>query len=59
MNEGKYSYLEALALTERTMKWTHTRKYCTIVCKGRCCEECTHYECLKASDDFYAVSISV
>ena len=33
MNEGKYSYLEALALTERTMKWTHTRKYCTIVCK--------------------------
>ena len=47
MNDSKYSYSEALALTERTMKWTHTRKYCTIVCKGRCCEECTHYECLK------------
>jgi len=34
MSESKYSYSEALALIENTMKWTHTRKYCTIVCKA-------------------------
>ena len=39
MSESKYSYSEAFSINRNTMKWTHTRKYCTIVCKSKCCEE--------------------
>ena len=39
MRESKYPYSEALALIENTMKWTHARKYCTIVCKASVVKE--------------------
>ena len=37
---GGISYKETLELVEKFMIDSHIRKYCSEICRGRCCENC-------------------
>lgn len=37
---GGISYKETLELVEKFMIDSHIRKYCSEICKGKCCENC-------------------
>lgn len=53
------SYKETLSLVEKFMIDSHIRKYCSEICKGKCCEKCykSEYACHRYGERRLSCSI--